>query len=59
MPFVYQTGEQIKPGDRVLLHGGGGVMVAEPKVFGHLFIDAPVSDYADLEFVSRRPDPSL
>jgi glucan biosynthesis protein len=32
---------------------GGGVMVVEPKVFGRLFIDAPVSDYEDLEFVSR------
>jgi hypothetical protein len=31
---------------------GGGVMIAEPKVFGHLFIDAP-ADYEDLEFVSR------
>jgi len=28
-------------------------MVAEPKIFGHMFIDAPVSDYQDLEFVSR------
>lgn len=32
---------------------GGGVMVVEPKVFGRLFIDAPVSDYDDLEFLSR------
>jgi len=76
VPFSYQSGEQIKSGDRVRLHGeqgeiefiadsvddanswyvetyGGGVMVVEPKVFGHLFISAPVSDYEDLEFVSR------
>jgi hypothetical protein len=76
MPFFYQSGEQIKAGDRVHLHGepgkvdfvadpvehpndwyvkerGGGVMIAEPKVFGRLFINAPVSDYEDLEFVSR------
>jgi hypothetical protein len=28
-------------------------MVVEPKVFGRLFIDTPVSDYEDLEFLSR------
>jgi len=77
VPFFYQSGEQIKQGDRVRLHGesgeiefiadpvddpndwfvekvGGGIMVIEPKVFGRLFIDAPVSQYDDLEFVSRR-----
>ena len=32
---------------------GGGVMIAEPKVFGRLFVNAPVADYADREFVSR------
>jgi hypothetical protein len=33
---------------------GGGVMVAEPKVFGRLFIASEkVSAYEDLEFVSR------
>jgi hypothetical protein len=76
VPFFYQSGEQIKAGDCVLLHGepgkvefvadpvvdpndwyvkerGGGVMIAEPKVFGRLFIDAPVSDYEDPEFESR------
>jgi len=76
VPFFYQSGEQVKPGDIVRLHTelgevefvadpvddpsnwfvekfGGGVMVIEPKVFGRLFIDAPVSDYEDLEFVSR------
>ena len=77
MPYFYQSGEQIKAGDRVRLHGeageiefvvdpvddpddwyvkehGGGVMIVEPKVFGRLFIHAPVSDYEDLAFVSRR-----
>jgi hypothetical protein len=76
MPFFYHSGEQVKRGDRVHLHGesgeiefvadpgddpndwfvekfGGGVMVVEPKVFGRLFIDAPVSHCDDLEFVSR------
>jgi hypothetical protein len=28
-------------------------MIVEPKVFGRLFIPAPVSQYDDLEFVSR------
>ena len=78
MPFFYQSGEQVKRGDRVRLHGesgeiefvadplddpndwfvgkyGGGVMVAEPKVFGRLFINSPVRQYGDLEFVSRCP----
>jgi len=32
---------------------GGGVMVVEPKVFGRVFIDAPVSDDEDFEFISR------
>ena len=32
---------------------GGGVMIAEPRVFGRLFIDAPVTHYDHLEFVSR------
>jgi hypothetical protein len=32
---------------------GGGVMIREPKVFGRLFVQAPVSDYDDLQFVSR------
>ena len=77
VPFYYQSGEEIKPCDRLLLHGeagqiefvadpatdadnwyvktyGGGVMIVEPKVFGSLFIPAPVSDYDDLEFQSRR-----
>jgi hypothetical protein len=77
MPFFYQSGERVRPGDRVRLHGeeaeteslhdpaddpgdycvkecGGGVMVVEPKVFGRLFINDPVS-YEDLEFVCRKP----
>jgi len=46
----------------VLLHGEPGeiefiddvgVMIVEPKVFGRLLIKAPVSQYEDLEFVSR------
>ena len=76
MPFFYWSGEQVKPGDRVRLHGepgeiefvadpmddpddwyvkqyGGGVMIVEPKVFGRLFINSPVSQYEDLEFVAR------
>ena len=32
---------------------GGAVMIVEPKVFGTLFVHAPVSQYDDLEFVSR------
>ncbi len=32
---------------------GSGVMVVEPKVFGRLFIEAPVNHYEDLEFLSR------
>ncbi len=36
---------------------GGGVMIAEPKVFGRLFISAnELSTYEDLEFVSRVED---
>jgi len=64
MPF-FRSGEQVKAGDRVRLHGepgeiesvhdavqdpddwfikmcGAGAMIAEPKGFGRLFIDAPV-----------------
>jgi hypothetical protein len=76
VPFFYQSGEQIKQGDRVRLHSepgeiesihdpagdpgdwlveryGGGVMITEPRVFGHLFIGAPVTQHEDLELVSR------
>jgi hypothetical protein len=35
---------------------GGGVMILEPKCFGRLLIPFPVSDYDDLEFVSRGPE---
>jgi hypothetical protein len=31
----------------------GGVMVLEPKMFGSVFINAPISDDEDIEFVSR------
>jgi hypothetical protein len=41
------------PNDWFVERCGGGVMITEPKVFGHLFIDAPVTQYEDLEFVSR------
>jgi hypothetical protein len=81
VPFFYQSGEEIKPGDRVLIHGeageievvadpvdepndwyvneyGGGVMIVEPKVFGRLFIQAPVSQHDHLEFVSRAGTPT-
>ncbi len=40
------------PSDWYVKTYGGGVMIAEPKVFGKLFIDAPVANYEDLEFVS-------
>ncbi|HEY7339072.1 MAG TPA: hypothetical protein VH639_29555 [Bryobacteraceae bacterium] len=32
---------------------GGGIMIAEPEQFGHLFIPAPVCDYEDLDFLAR------
>ena len=41
------------PHDWYVEEFGGGVMIAEPTVFGHLFIEAPVTQYEDLEFVSR------
>jgi hypothetical protein len=41
------------PGDWFAKKFGGGVMIVEPKVFGRLFVEAPVSQYDDLEFVSR------
>jgi hypothetical protein len=41
------------PNDWYVETYGGGIMVVEPKVFGRLFIDTPVSDYDDLEFLSR------
>ena len=41
------------PDDWFIKMCGGGAMIAEPKVFGRLFIDAPVRDYDDLEFVCR------
>ena len=41
------------PEDWYVTEFGGGVMIVEPKAFGRLFLKAPVSDYADLEFVRR------
>jgi hypothetical protein len=81
MPFFYQSGEEIRTGDHVSLHGEPGqielvadpatepdswfvkehgtrVAIVEPKVFGRLFLRAPISDCSDhdeLNFVSRRP----
>ena len=80
MAFLYQTGEEIRKGDRVLFHGhpgeiefvvivlgedpeldwyvqelGSGVMILEPKFFGHVFL-AQTDDAEDLVFVSRPPD---
>ncbi len=46
------------PRDWYVAEFGGGVMVAEPKIFGHLFIKSPVSDYGDLEFESRASTPA-
>jgi len=49
----------LDPEDWYVKEFGGGVMVAAPAVFDHLFIQAPVSDYEDLEFVARAGiDPS-
>jgi hypothetical protein len=73
-PLKYRTGEEIRKGDCVLIHGlpaeielvasnpddpeqgwyvqecGEGVMILEPKEYGHLFTRA---DDDDLEFVAR------
>jgi hypothetical protein len=36
---------------------GRGVMISEPKTFGHLFLtEADIAAYEDLEFVSRSHD---
>jgi hypothetical protein len=78
MVLKYQSGEEIKNCDRVLLHGepaevvfvssasddpsidlfyrehGEGIMLSEPKVFGHAFIPANQLDEAEyLKYVSR------
>jgi len=77
IPLRYRSGDEIRKGDRVLLHGepgeiefvldgktnpaawlaqehGRGIMIAEPKVFGYLFLtETDIGDYEDLEFVSR------
>ena len=77
MPFMYQSGQEIKKGDRVIFHGepgeiefvadklvgdpaadwyvrelGGGVMIVEPKFFGHVFL-RDTDEAEDLIFVSR------
>jgi len=39
--------------NRYVTEFGGGVMVIDPRVFGSLFIPAPVTDYEELELVSR------
>jgi len=48
------TDPLIDPNDWYVKTYGGGVMIVEPKVFGRLFLNAPVTDYDDLRFVSRR-----
>ena len=40
------------PGNWYVKEFGGGVMIVD-GAFGNLFIDAPVSDYNDLEFITR------
>jgi hypothetical protein len=81
LPLVYQTGEEIRKGDRVRLHDelgevelvldgetnprdwaadkyGRGILIVEPKMFGHLFVsEEQVGSYEDLIFVSRSVDP--
>lgn len=82
MILKYQSGEEIKNGDRALLHNepaevifvsrpsddpsidlfhrehGEGIMLIEPKVFGHAFIPANQLDEAEcLKFVSRADSP--
>ncbi|MGA2717298.1 MAG: hypothetical protein ABSG41_29835 [Bryobacteraceae bacterium] len=61
-PLLYQSGDEIRSGDHVLLHGelgvveilSDGIMVVEPKVFGYLFLlETEIPDYEDIEFVSR------
>ena len=77
MTLKYQSGDEIKPADRVLFHGepgaiefvvhsaapdrayqwyietfGRGVMIAEPKVVGHAFIQE-TEEAEDLVLVSR------
>ncbi len=42
------------PGDWFVRTRGGGVMVLEPKLFGRLYMQDPVTACGRLEFVSRR-----
>jgi hypothetical protein len=78
VPLTYQSGQEIKKGDRVLYfeepgeiefvadplirddettwfveEHGVGVMINEPKHFGHVFIGKPEDD-CELIFVSRQ-----
>jgi hypothetical protein len=78
MTLRYQSGEEIRPRDRVEYHGasgeielvidpdaldpacewylnelGAGVMIAEPRVFGRVFVGQTEED-EDLVFVSRQ-----
>jgi hypothetical protein len=78
LPFFYQSGEQIKQGDRVTYHGepgeiqfvgdkivgdaaidwhvteqGGGVMIIEPKVFGHVFVHDTANE-EDLILIAKK-----
>jgi hypothetical protein len=41
------------PNDWFVQQYGGAVMIVEPEVFGALFVDAPISQCDDLEFLSR------
>jgi hypothetical protein len=41
------------PGNWLIAEFGRGVMIVEPKVFGRVFINDPLSAYEDLEFVAR------
>ena len=82
LPFTYESGEEIKKGDRVVFHDepgeigfvadaligdpamdwyveeyGEGVMVIEPKYFGHAFLTETHTDH--LVFASRADDRKL
>jgi hypothetical protein len=72
--LTYQTGEEIRRGDRVIYDGnpgvielvvetsndndwlfetcGPGIMLAEPKLFGRVYLRDPHQD-EDLQFVGR------
>ena len=61
MAFIYQSGDEILPGDKVLLRGepgevevvrADGVMITEPKFFGRVFFSEP-ENQEDLTLVER------